>query len=106
MRSAAAALGLFAILATIPAWAAGDVATGRKLAIERCSRCHVVGDYNPMGGIESTIDFDTMASRPAVYPAERIRSFNERPPHPQLGIELTRVERDSIAAFVASLGKH
>ncbi len=30
---------------------------GRKIAETHCARCHVVGDFNPMGGIGSTPSF-------------------------------------------------
>ncbi len=45
-------LGLIVVAAD--ALAGGDAVAGRKVAIDNCSRCHVVGDYNPMGGIDST----------------------------------------------------
>lgn len=88
MRQAAltvlAALGLQ--LAAWQAEAAGDAAAGRKLAIEKCALCHVIGDHNPYGGINSTPSFWIFARKPEVY-TERLRTFDQRRPH--LGIELT-----------------
>ena len=66
--------------------AAGDAAAGLKIAIERCARCHVIGDHNPYGGINSTPSFWIFARKPEVY-TERLRTFDQRRPH--LGIELT-----------------
>ncbi len=83
--------------------AAGDAVAGRKVAIENCSRCHVIGDYNPQGGIDSTPWFTTFARRPAVYPPERIRTFSERPPHPPREIKISEREMEDLIAFIASL---
>ena len=78
------ALGLQ--IAAGPAEAAGDGAAGRKLAIEKCALCHVIGDHNPYGGINSTPSFWIFARKPEVY-TERLRTFDQRRPH--IGIELT-----------------
>ncbi len=45
------------------AWAEGDAGAGRKIAETHCARCHVVGDFNPMGGIGSTPSFQLLAKR-------------------------------------------
>jgi hypothetical protein len=42
--------------------------------------CHVIGDYNKYGGIDSTPSFQLMARRDDVD--ERMRTFYARPPHP------------------------
>ena len=63
-----------------PSSAGGDVAKGREVAIKYCSRCHVVGDYNRLGGIDSTPSFQLLARRDDV--ADRVRTFHARPPHP------------------------
>ena len=69
-----------AALLTSAAAAGGDPIKGRKIAVEHCSRCHVIPDYNPMGGIGSTPSFKVL-TRIADY-EERIRTFFTRPPHP------------------------
>lgn len=69
-----------AFLVPVPASAAGDAEKGRALAVEHCSRCHVIGDHNPMGGIGSTPSFQllkTMADW-----RERFETFYARRPHP------------------------
>jgi len=59
---------------------AGDVKSGRELAVTHCSRCHVVGDFNPYGGIDSTPSFQLLARRDDWH--ERFQTFYERRPHP------------------------
>ncbi len=62
------------------AWAEGDAEAGRRIAETHCSRCHVVGDFNPMGGIGSTPSFQLLAKRDDRL--ERFGNFFERRPHP------------------------
>jgi len=68
--------------ATLPAFAVenGDATAGRQLALTHCSRCHVVGDFNPYGGIGSTPSFQLLARRDDWR--ERFQTFYERRPHP------------------------
>ena len=71
-----------ALLTALPsaAQAAGDAEKGRQIAIDHCSRCHVIADYNPYGGIGSTPSFRIMARRGDYL--ERFQTFFERRPHP------------------------
>ena len=62
------------------AWAEGDAEAGRKIAETHCARCHVIGDFNPMGGIGSTPSFQLLAKRDDRL--ERFGTFFERRPHP------------------------
>ncbi len=62
------------------AGAGGHVEAGRKIAETHCTRCHVVGDFNPMGGIGSTPSFQLLAKRDDWL--ERFQTFFERRPHP------------------------
>jgi mono/diheme cytochrome c family protein len=73
------ALGLLLVLPAA-AQAEGDKEKGRQIAIDHCSRCHVIPDYNPYGGIESTPSFRLMARRDDYL--ERFETFFDRPPHP------------------------
>lgn len=59
---------------------AGDAKAGRELAVKHCSRCHVVGDFNRYGGIDSTPSFQLLARRDDWH--ERFQTFYERRPHP------------------------
>jgi len=62
------------------AQAAGNPDKGRQIAVDHCSRCHVIPDYNPMGGIDSTPSFRLMAARDDYL--ERFQTFYARRPHP------------------------
>jgi mono/diheme cytochrome c family protein len=80
-RLALAALTLAA--ASIPVAApraGGDLETGRRVSEQHCARCHVVGDFNPMGGINSTPSFQLLARRDDWL--DRFQTFYERRPHP------------------------
>jgi len=84
IKTAAASLsGLVLALATplAPAWATGDAERGRALSQQHCTRCHVVGDFNPHGGIGSTPSFQMMVKNLADY-RERFETFFARRPHP------------------------
>lgn len=72
---------IFTLWPPLPsAGAQGNIAAGRELSIKHCSRCHVVGDHNPFGGIGSTPSFAWMTELPDY--AERLRTFYARRPHP------------------------
>lgn len=73
---------LLALAAPSPAPAQdGDVEEGRKIATTHCSRCHVVGDFNPYGGVGNTPSFQRLVSNFDDY-LQRFQTFYERPPHP------------------------
>jgi len=59
----------------------GDASAGRKTAAAHCTRCHVVGDINPRGGISSTPSFQLLVRRRPDY-KDRFQSFFARRPHP------------------------
>lgn len=82
MRYLALACGIWiaALSAATDAYAEGDREKGRNIAIKHCSRCHVVGDHNPYGGIGSTPSFQLLAKREDYL--ERFQTFYERRPHP------------------------
>jgi mono/diheme cytochrome c family protein len=115
-----AALAVFA--AAPAAVAQGDVEQGRKFAEKHCSRCHVVGDYNPTGGISSTPSFQLLVKRRPDY-QYRFQTFFERHPHPAFlslkgeeremehlppnaaPVEITCQDIENLAAFVEKLKK-
>ena len=53
---------------------------GFELARELCSRCHVIGDYNRMGGIGNSPSFPWMVK--SADWRERFTTFYSRRPHP------------------------
>lgn len=78
---ALAAILLTASNASALAGEKGDMINGRKIAQKHCTRCHVVGDFNPGGGISSTPSFQLLVKRRPDY-KERFRTFYARRPHP------------------------
>lgn len=88
---------------SVPGIAMADVERGRELAATHCTRCHVVGDINPYGGIESTPSFIGM-KRLADW-ERRYAEFYILPPHPALvRIEEVSAERDEERpAFVTEI---
>lgn len=78
-RALALTVGL--ALAASPVLADGDAEHGRKIAERHCSRCHVVGDYNPTGGIGSTPSLQLLVNALEDWEA-RFETFFLRRPHP------------------------
>ncbi|MHA1152559.1 MAG: c-type cytochrome [Alphaproteobacteria bacterium] len=76
----AVAILLAANFPTASARAGDGAEAGRKISETHCARCHVVGDFNPMGGIGSTPSFQLLAKRDDWL--ERFETFFERRPHP------------------------
>ena len=98
----------------------GNIGKGRKIAQQHCTRCHVVGDFNPGGGISSTPSFQLLVKRRPDY-KERFQTFFARRPHPAFlsikgigrirpdlppnaePIELTEQDVRNISAFIETL---
>ncbi len=98
----------------------GDKATGSRLAIVHCGRCHVVDERNRMGGIGSTPSFAALRGRSNW--SDLFRAFYLHNPHPSFTqvdgvtepfdpnkqihiapVEITLEEIEAIAAFVAEM---
>ena len=94
---------LLSVAVIMPGMAMADVERGREMAATHCTRCHVVGDINPYGGIESTPSFIGM-KRLADW-ERRYAEFYILPPHPALvRIEEVSAERDEERpAFVTEI---
>ena len=94
---------LLSVAVIMPGMAVADVERGREMAATHCTRCHVVGDINPYGGIESTPSFIGM-KRLADW-ERRYTEFYILPPHPALvRIEEVSAERDEERpAFVTEI---
>lgn len=119
MRRTAFAASLLFVLGFAPdALAESALERGRSIAHGHCSRCHVIGDFNSRGGIESTPSFPLLRRRDDWR--ERFQSFFERRPHPALvriegvqpwtklaptskPVELTLDDVDAIVTFAKSL---
>jgi mono/diheme cytochrome c family protein len=75
-------LAMFAAnLFALPGLADNYAEIGRRISEQHCSRCHVVGDFNPMGGIGSTPSFQLMVNALEDWEA-RFLTFHQRLPHP------------------------
>jgi mono/diheme cytochrome c family protein len=85
-----------------PAWADGDPARGRDLAIDNCSQCHVIGDYNPYGGVNNSPSFYIFSERPEVY-RERLRTFDQRRPHLSRDMQVSPNKIKDIMAYIETL---
>ncbi len=79
MAIAAASLAMACAL-PVAAATAGDVEKGRALAERHCSRCHVVGTHNPLGGANNTASFQMIIRMSDGL--ERFQTFYARRPHP------------------------
>ena len=94
---------LLPLAVMVPGIAAADAERGRVVAATHCTRCHVVGDINPYGGIESTPSFIGM--KWLADWERRYAEFYILPPHPALvRIEEVSAERDEERpAFVTEI---
>ena len=98
----------------------GDTATGSRLALVHCGRCHVVDQRNRMGGIGSTPSFAALRGRDNW--SDLFRAFWAHNPHPSFTqvegvtepfdpnkavhvapVEITMDEIEAITAFVATI---
>ncbi len=98
----------------------GDITKGREISKRHCTRCHVVGDINPTGGISSTPSFQMLVKRRPDY-KDRFETFFARRPHPSFlsikgigrlrpdlppntqPIELTEKDVRDVSAFIETL---
>ena len=103
-QAALARTVLLSVAVIMPGMAMADVERGRQVAATHCTRCHVVGDINPYGGIESTPSFIGM-KRLADW--ERCYAeFYILPPHPALvRIEEVSAEGRRLSAGSCALGR-
>jgi len=109
-----------AVSAPVAAEENADIVKGREVAAQHCTRCHVVGDINPTGGISSTPSFQMLVKRRPDY-KDRFETFFARRPHPAFlsikgvgrirpdlppnaePVELTEQDVANVVAFVETL---
>ncbi len=84
------------------AWAQGDRARGRQLAIDKCSQCHVIGDYNRYGGVNNSPSFYIFAERLEIY-RDRLRTFDQRRPHLSREMKVPPKDLQDIIAYVETV---
>lgn len=80
----------------------GDPTVGEDLAIQWCSRCHVIGAFNKYGGINSTPSFWIMNEKPETY-APKLLTFQQRRPHAALKFDLKNRDVENILTYVRTL---
>ena len=83
MFRAAISAACIPVILVGPANAQTAVEKGRSVAMEHCSRCHVVDDANPFAGIASTPSFKLLATGFDDW-KERFETFHTRRPHPSV----------------------
>ena len=90
-------------LLTPPAWADDAVAKGREIVRQHCTRCHVVPDMNPYGGIGSTPSFAAMKWLDDWE--RRFEVFCTLPPHPVLVniVGVSEARSDALPVFIAEI---
>lgn len=81
LRTAITAAALLVCSCPLAAQEGGSIKEGREIAAKHCTRCHVVGDINPTGGISSTPSFQLLVKRRPDY-RNRFQTFFARRPHP------------------------
>jgi mono/diheme cytochrome c family protein len=98
--------------------AGADAANGKALAEKHCARCHVVGAFNPHGGIGSTPSLQWIKKLPdwrdrfqtfyvrrphlAFIKVKGLEPLTKQPPY-ATPIEITTGDADDIFAFVESM---
>lgn len=83
MVRAAISTACIPIILTSPVYAETAVEKGRAVALQHCSRCHVVDEANPFSGIASTPSFKLLVTALSDW-KERFATFHTRRPHPSI----------------------
>lgn len=68
---------------------------GKTISQTHCSRCHVVGKFNPNGGISSTPSFQLLVNALKDFEL-RFDTFYRRPPHPAVIAIKGRKKQDDL----------
>lgn len=100
LRSAIAAAAVSTALGAVPAWAAGDAASGHSLARQWCTSCHIVDDSGR--GSDTAPPFAAIARRRADNPAW-VRTWLVAPHPPMPNFNLSRQQIDDVVAYLQSL---
>ena len=100
-RTLAPATSLALALLAAPA-GAGNPEVGERKAREVCARCHVIGQQNRYGGIDSTPSFYVMQEKPGTYQA-KLLTVNQRRPHVGIGLDMEPQALEDIWSYVETL---
>jgi len=101
MKSARVAMLLLVVFAARSAVAA-DADSGKRLAQQHCSPCHLV-EPNQRQEVADSPPFETIAQKFGNAP--ELIAFAILAPHPRMSVALSRREAQDIAAYIATLAK-
>ena len=101
MKSARVAMLLVVVFAAQSAVAA-DADSGKRLAQQHCSPCHIV-EPNQRQEVADSPPFETIAQKFGNAP--ELIAFAILAPHPRMNLALSRREAQEIAAYIATLAK-
>jgi mono/diheme cytochrome c family protein len=102
-RAAVALVGALAAGSALASASAADADHGKTLARRWCAACHIVASDQTRGQ-DNVPPFATIAKIPG-FGADKIALFL-LDPHPRMpDMQLSRVEREDLAAYIVSLGK-
>lgn len=102
-RTYALAFVPFVLASTTASIFAADAVAGRELALRWCSACHLVtADQERV--TEAAPSFAAIAKKPGFNTGQLTKSLQW--PHPAMpGRELSRVQAENIAAYIATFAK-
>jgi len=82
----------------------GNPATGKELALRKCSNCHVVSSTQTRPATDGVPTFDQLARDPATS-LSSLRLFLQAPHRPMPDPMLTRSEIDDLASYIVGLSR-
>ena len=101
MKSAGSVL-LYAVVFAGQNALAADADSGKRLAQQHCSPCHIV-EPNQRQELADSPPFETIAQKYGNAP--ELIALAILAPHPRMNVTLSRREAQDIAAYIATLAK-
>ena len=101
MKSAGSVL-LYAVAFAGQNALAADTDSGKRLAQQHCSPCHIV-EPNQRQELADSPPFETVAQKYGNAP--ELIAYAILAPHPRMNVMLSRREAQDIAAYIATLAK-
>jgi mono/diheme cytochrome c family protein len=97
-----AVIGLFAAAPAGAQMLPGDVDAGKTIALQRCTRCHVVAAQQPVPDIGGAPSFAAIARMRSTTELS-LRAFLQTPHPPMPDLVLSREETDDLVSYILSL---
>ena len=91
---------IFATHDTAQSARAAEAANGKRMALARCSPCHIV-EPNQRNELANSPPFETIARRSS-FDADML-AYLILSPHPRMNMTLSRSEAEDIAAYITTL---